>query len=390
MGSEIMKKSLLSFLMIAVLITAAICVSGCTSSSSEATQKSSVDNATTVTITDGYGRSVTIPENPDRIICSGSGCLRYVVYLGEQDKVVGVDSIEKENQTSEARAYAIANPQFASLPLIGEFRGKDDPEKIVAIDPQVIFKTGSATDQPASVIGAADTLQNKTGIPVIAIPYGSLKNTQEQAQMYNSLRLMGSILGNESRADELIRYVNATTQDLESRTGNITASEQKTVYIGGISSSGAHGIISTEPAYPPFIWVHANNIAAGSGTAHADMSKEVIVDADPEYLFIDAGTSQIANGSAIDELSTNAAYSSLSAVKNGKVYGVLPYNFYTTNYESVLADAYFVGKTLYPDRFSDITPETKADEIYTEFVGQPVFAIIKANNGNFGFEKISV
>lgn len=385
-----MKKNLLSFLVIAAIITAAICVSGCTSNPSATDQKTALGNGSTVTITDGYGRSVTIPENPDRIICSGSGCLRYVVYLGQQDKVVGVDSIEKENQTNEARSYAIANPQLASLPLIGEFRGKDDPEKIVAIDPQVIFKTGSATDQPASVIAAADTLQNKTGITVIAIPYGSLKNADEKAQMENSLRLMGSILGNETRADELIRYINATSQDLESRTGNITGSAQKTVYIGGVSSSGAHGIISTEPAYPPFLWVHANNIAAGSGTAHADISKEVLVEADPEYLFVDAGTSQIANGSAIDELKTNPAFSSLSSVKNGKVYGVLPYNFYTTNYDSVLADAYFVGKTLYPDRFSDINPETKADEIYTEFVGKPVFAVIKANNGNIGFEKITL
>jgi iron complex transport system substrate-binding protein len=386
-----MKQNPIPFILVFFALVAIFLCCGCTSSiSSPSVSDTSRSNTSMVTVTDGYGRIVTIHENPDRIICSGSGCLRYVVYLGAQDKVVGVDSIEKKNQTNEARAYAIANPQFASLPLIGEFRGKDDPEKIVAIDPQVIFKTGSATDQPASVIAAADTLQNKTGIPVVAIPYGSLKNAEEQAQMDNSLVLMGQILGKEKRAAELIDYINATSADLESRTGNISGSAQKTVYIGGVSSSGAHGFISTEPAYPPFLWVHANNIAAGSGIEHADISKEVIVQADPEYIFIDAGTLQIANGSAIDELKDNPAYSSLSAVKNGKVYGVLPYNFYTTNYESALADAYFVGKTLYPDRFADIDPDAKADSIYTEFVGVPVFETIKTNNGNIGFEKIAL
>jgi len=51
-----------------------------------------------------------------------------------------------------------------------------------------------------------------------------------------------------------------------------------------------------------------------------------------------------------------------------------PYNSYNTNYETVLADAYFIGKTLYPDRFADVDPVEKADEIYTFFVGKPVFA----------------
>lgn len=385
------KKTLMSFILVSLALMTVLLCCGCTSSAtSPSSSGTTFSNNSAVTITDGYGRSVTIPANPDRIICSGAGCLRYIVYLGAQDKVVGVDSIEKKNQTNEARAYTIANPQLANLPLIGEFRGKDDPEKIVAIDPQVIFKTGSVTDQPASVIAAADTLQNKTGIPVIAIPYGSLKNEKEQAQMDNSLTLMGRILGKENRAAELIGFINATSADLESRTGNISGATQKTVYIGGVSSSGAHGFVSTEPAYPPFLWVHAKNIAAGSSSEHADISKEVIVEENPEYIFIDAGTLQIVNGSAIDELKNNPAYSSLSAVKNGKVYGVLPYNFYTTNYESVLADAYFVGKTLYPDRFADIDPVAKADSIYTEFVGVPVFEYIKTNNGNIGFEKIEL
>jgi len=41
------------------------------------------------------------------------------------------------------------------------------------------------------------------------------------------------------------------------------------------------------------------------------------------------------------ELKTDPAYQSLTAVQNGNVFGVLPYNWYTQNFGSILANAYF-------------------------------------------------
>jgi iron complex transport system substrate-binding protein len=134
--------------------------------------------------------------------------------------------------------------------------------------------------------------------------------------------------------------------------------------------------------------VHAKNVAAGLGTAHADVAKEALVDWDPEYLFIDVGTIQMENDGAIGELKADPALRGLSAAKEGRVYGVLSYNFYNVNYETVLADAYFIGKTLYPDRFADVDPEEKADEIYTFFVGKPVFEEHNSEYRGLGFTAI--
>jgi iron complex transport system substrate-binding protein len=387
---------------IGLLIAVLLASSGCTENaettenaedvapaeSSETTISSGLEEAAGITITDGFGREVNIPENTEKVVCSGAGCLRYLVYLQAQDYVVGVDSLEKEESEIEGRPYALANPQLKDYPLIGEFRGKDDPEKIIAINPQVILKTGT-TGQPAATNAAdADALQEKTGVPVVSLPYGSLKNEEQKAEMYSSLRTMGEVVGKQERAEEIIAYIDATMQDLESRTANIPESERKTVYVGGVSSAGAHGIISTEPAYPPFLWVNANNVAAGMGADHADIAKEALVDWDPEYIFIDVGTLQLGNEGAIGELKSDTALTGLSAAKNNKVYGVVPYNFYSTNYESVLANAYFVGKVLYPDQFEDVDPEAKADEIYTFFLGKPAFSDLNGQYNNLGFKQI--
>ncbi|HII92387.1 MAG TPA: iron ABC transporter substrate-binding protein [Methanosarcina sp.] len=393
---------LYTIIFIGVLIAALVVASGCAdksasdknqegSSPSEASGASGADKAAEsgeLTLTDGFGREVTIPESVEQVVCSGAGCLRYLVYLQAQDYVVGVDSIEKEKSEFEGRPYALANPQLKNYPLIGEFRGKDDPEKIIAINPQVVLKASMIGQSAAPTATEADALQDKTGIPVVSFPYGSLNNETQKAEMYNSLRVMGKVVGKQERAEEVINYINATMQDLENRTADIPESKRKTVYVGGVGLSGAHGIISTEPAYAPFLWVNAKNVAAGMGTDHADIAKEALVDWDPEYIFVDVGTLQLGNEGAVGELKNDTSLTGLSAVKNKKVYGVIPYNFYSTNYESVLANAYFIGKVLYPDRFKDIDPEAKANEIYTFFVGKPVFSDLNGEYSNMGFKQI--
>ncbi|MHC1626743.1 MAG: iron ABC transporter substrate-binding protein [Methanoculleaceae archaeon] len=344
-----------------------------------------------LTLTDGFGRTVTVPSPPESVVCSGSGCLRYLVYLGCQDLATGVDSMEKKEYAIEGRPYSLAyGDQFRDLPLIGEFRGKDDPERIIAIGPDVIFKSGSTGTPYATSRAEADALQTKTGIPVVAFPYGSLRNDAEKAEMYSALRLMGQVLGREDRAEEVIAYIEDAIEDLSKRTADIPASERKTVYIGGISYAGPHGIISTEPAYPPFLWVNAENVAAGMGTSHADIAKEALVERDPDYIFIDVGTIQMDSDGAIGELRDDPALQGLTAVREGRVFGVLPYNFYNTNYETVLADAYFIGSVLYPDRFSGIDPGKKADEIFEFFTGKPVFSELKGQYKDLAFSRIEL
>jgi len=348
------------------------------------------DSTADKTVTDSFGRTVTIPSEPKEVICSGSGCLRYLTYLGAQNLASGVDSIEEEPQKMDARGYALLNPQFKDLPLFGEYRGKDDPEKIIAISPEVIFKISSTGQTEAATKDEADKLSSKTSIPVIMMPYGSLRTAEEQEQMFSTLRLMGDITGKKDRAEELISYIEATIADLQSRTKGIPESEQKTAYVGGVSYAGAHGIISTEPAYPPFLWDNIKNVAGKMGTQHADVAKEAIVDWDPDYLFMDIGTIQSDNEGGIGELKNDPALADLKAVKNGNVYGVLPYNFYSTNYENVLADAYFIGKTVYPDKFADVDPQAKADEIMTKFLGSSPLKDINSQYKNLGLTKLTI
>jgi iron complex transport system substrate-binding protein len=76
-------------------------------------------------------------------------------------------------------------------------------------------------------------------------------------------------------------------------------------------------------------------------------------------------------------------YQELRAFREGRVYGLLPFNYYATNYELVFADAYFVGKLLFPDRFRDVDPAAKADEIMRVFVGKGLYKELEEHYGGF-------
>ena len=376
---------LIAAMVVVILVAAAGCIG-----EENATSGNSIDSALERTIIDSAGREVEIPAEINRVVCSSGGtCIRYLVYIDAADSIVAVESGEQE--TSANRAYVLANPQFADLPVTGSSRGVAlDLEQVMVINPQVIFTMGSqlVSNESSGALTAADTMQIKTGIPAITIASGSFQDEEAKARLYSSFRLLGEIFGKESRAEELIAYTEATLTDLDRRTGDISKFEQKTAFIGGLSHAGAHGLLSTQSEYMPFIWCRVKNVAEGSDIQSADFPKESLIYADPEYIFIDAGTLNVQDEISAFEDIRSPVYANIQAVQNGNVYATLPYTSRQTNLETQLVDAYFVGKTIYPDRFEDIDIKIKADEIYTMFVGKPVFDQLNANCNNLGFEKI--
>lgn len=338
-------------------------------------------------VVDTQGRSLSLPETISRVICSGPGCLRLITYFQAQDLVVAVDDLETRKKSFDARPYSLANPQYKQLPVFGGFRGYDDPEKILGLDPlpQVIFKTyaGMGYD-PVE-------LQAKTGIPVVILDYGDLGAGRNR--LFKSFELIGQVLNKQDRADELIAFFNRQIQELEARTA---AGTDRTCFVGGIAFKGPHGFESTEPSYPPFEFVHARNIAAtpnspGSSLRQSNFSKEKLLMEDPDILFLDLSTLQMGEGhGGLFELRHDPVYKAMTAVKTGQVYGVLPYNSYTQNFGSILADAWYIGNVIYPDQFKDIDPKKKADEIYEFLVSAPVFTQMNALFKDMAFKPVSI
>jgi iron complex transport system substrate-binding protein len=359
-------------LLIGTLVAAAILAAGCTSTAPPASTETG-----TATLTDMTNRTVTLDASPERVIGVGAGALRMLVYLNASEMVVAVDERDRQPMTAgapgmpsgEDRPYLLANPGLADLPTAGRITG--DPELIMARQPDAVFVTFTTAKD-------AQTLQEKAGVPVIALVTGDLG--ANRAAFYKSLRTMGEALGREERAEEVLAYINATVDDLQRRTRDIPAGERPRAYVGGVAFNGAHGFLSTDPAYAPFMLLGANNVAASTGAVGQVMiDKEKLIEWNPDVIFIDEASAALVEADLRDPV-----LGSLEAVKAGRVHGVMPYNWYANNYDTVLADAYFIGKTLYPEQFADVDPAQKADEIYRELDGGSAYGGMQAIFGGFG------
>lgn len=329
-----------------------------------------------------------VPERIDRIYCSG-GTLRLAVYMECADKVVAVDSNEHNAKTqSDMKAYLAAHPELRTLPVGGETSGRDNPELLLSLNPvpQLIIKNDTRTGyDPVE-------LTRRTGIPVLLVPMRGI--TAGRDEFDAGLRLLGTALGKEDRAEAVIEFFDREIADIKNRTKK-SSSPKPLVYVGGVSYGGSHGFNSSEAGYPPFDIadaespVKANAEDPALGKRHTMLAKEIILQWNPDILFLDLGTLYLGTSSGLVELKTDPAYRSLTAVEQGKIYTLLPNTFYFVNHDAVLANAWFVAKTLYPEQFSDVDPKKKADEIFTFLVGQPVFETLNSQLDNLAFERLS-
>ncbi len=320
---------------------------------------------------DMLGRKVRVPWEINSVVGIGPGALRLLVYLQAEDLVVGVEEIEKRT----GRAYIFAHPELAEKPTIGPaFTG--DPELIAVRNPDLIFRTYCTASE-------ADELQRKTGIPVIALEY--VNKTSEWNVLANVLSLMGNVLDKSRRAESLIRYYRSNIDTLNQLTHNVPRKKKPKVYIGGVSHRGLHGINSTSPYYEPFAFTNTRNVASPLKNNHANnegvfLDVEQILVWKPEVVFIDLAGLKLVKQDLGDH---KAAFNKIPAFRNNQVYGLHPYNWYSTNYATVLANSWYVASVLYPDKLNDTDIIAKADSIYKHFLGNGVYNKMKTQYGSF-------
>lgn len=338
-------KKIVSLILTALLLLGLL--SGC-----GATQETNESNRI---ITDSQGRQVEIPQEVESIVCVGVGALRYTCYMGAADRVVGVEDYEIKGGFD--RLYNYVNfEKFKDLPVIGT-NGQPYTEEIITVSPQVIVMS-----QYASV--EADDLQAKTGIPVVVIP-GSDTTLDDAA--YETIRILGELLGLQDRAAELTGYLKGVEEDLDVRTRDIPEEERPTVYVAGVSFKGAHGFEGTEANYGPFVLMGANNLADTIGQTGAfDIDLEQVLAWDPDIIFLDFNGMDLIRE---DYASNPDYYNALTAVREGRVYSQISFRSFASNLDTALADAYFAACMIYPEEFQDVNPVVKAGEIFEMLLG---------------------
>ncbi|HYZ27086.1 MAG TPA: iron ABC transporter substrate-binding protein, partial [Geminicoccaceae bacterium] len=133
-------------------------------------------------------------------------------------------------------------PEYRDLPEVGWLTGRGDTvnlEILLQSKPDLIFDFGSVRD---TYVSLAERVQAQTGIPYILID-GTFANTAA------AVRLLGTVLGVEERAERIAAYVEATFEQIDRALAEVPQEERPRVYLARGPSgleTGLQGSINTE------------------------------------------------------------------------------------------------------------------------------------------------
>ena len=354
------------------VFTLTLTACGSNSAASGSASDASSSAAVTKTVVDAYGRSVEVPKDAKTAATVGSGA-RFVVYAGAQDKLIAVT--EMETTPAMNRPYAIAYKDlFADLPSTSNgnhlLETNVNEEQLIHLNPDVIISSRSAEE--------CDALQKDTGIPVIGITY---QNQLFTDNVYNSITCVGEALGTEDHANEVVSKLKEWDADLKARTADIADADKPSVYVGAVNYKGAKSFTGTYANYAPLVELNAKNVADETGQeAAVDVDLEQIGNWDPDYMFLNAGNMDLMKA---DYANNQAFFDGLKAFQQGNLYTQPFFNFNGTNIDTGICDTYFIGATIYPDKFADVDLKAKYSEIYTTLLGVDFYQVMQQNGMDF-------
>ena len=369
-----MNKRIISFLLAAALLTG-LC------SAAFAAEGESIQ------VTDMIGREVSIvPGSYTRVVCIGAGALRLYCYIGDPALLAGVEDIDNRTLAERPKMFdAVARPYvlafgdvFDTLPSCG-VGGPNaqaaEAEKILSCDPDIVISEYEDVEKE-------DALQEQLGIPVITMRTGPGGVFDEA--FLQSMRLLGTIFGEEEKAEKLVAYVEAETAEITHRTEDIPEEEKPGVYLCGLGNWGTTNHLMTAQEYLPFKIANIRNVVtdlAKNGIQPIEAEKFTALGEEIDILFIDAAAVKNIKPLMAED---PELLSSCKAWQDGECYLEMAYNAYYTNYEIALANTWFIAKKVYPDRFEDIDMTAKTDEITEAFLGKALAADIFSAPPSFG------
>ncbi len=329
----------------------------------------------TATITDTEGRTVEVPKGAKRILLGFYFEDFYAI--GGKDAYENVVAISRTAwegwRNSQWKNYVKADPKLENLIDVGEVdSGTFSIETAIAAKPDVaIF----AAWQYRSLGNSVDKLQ-EAGIPIVVVDY----NAQTVEKHVASTRILGTIIGQEERAEKLATEYATAVQDVLDRVKK-AGGDPKRVYV----ELGNKGPQEYGNTYSKTMWASViglaggNNIGDGQVEKWAPLNPEYVVASNPQAIFI-AGSDWVGRDKAVlmgfdakPELTRSrlqpyverAGWNAFEGVEKGDVHALYHGGARTLYDYSFLQ---YIAKVLHPEAFADVDPVENHRKFYEQYL----------------------
>lgn len=238
-----------------------------------------------LTIVDSFDNEAVISGEPLRIVSCAPAITEMLFELGAGDKVVGrTDYCNYPLEVSDIESVGMID-----VPSI---------EAIVALEPDLVI---------ASSIFTEDSYKALTDLGITVVIFHDEYDVDGVKNMISSI---GEIINRNEAALDLISRM---TETIEGVQASVEGLEKPTVYFA--MSFGEYGDYTSGGD----TYVHQMITTAGGDNIASDLmgwsySVEKLVEEDPDIIIV--------NQYMLEDFLVTAPYSELSAVKNGRVYGI--------------------------------------------------------------------
>ena len=276
---------------LAVFIVAVVILVGVMMNATAGTQR----HEATVTVTDDYGRTVTVPTHPTRVVSLSPAVTEIMYALGAQKLLVGRTD------------YCTYPSEAASVPSIGGISNLNI-EKILSLNPDLVIS--------GSMVGKKVTDQmDAMGTPMVCV----IEKPKFEA-LYDNIAAIGKLVGKEHEADSLVESLKRKVESIMVDTVQSTPLSARRGVGGEVS---CYYVVGFGPA---------GNFTAGGNTFITDIirmaggrniaedvegwsySLEALMKEDPDFIIVRREDSAT--------FCAMKPYNTLRAVRKGNVIGI--------------------------------------------------------------------
>ena len=278
----------------------ALTLGACSSRETVATTgEAAGDNSGAFTVTDMRGKEIHFSGPVQRIATTIMPSPPMIAAIdGGYSKIVGIN--EATIQSSKKGLFGEIFPQATTTTTIAPASFAPNIETVTSLKPDVVFQWADQGD------GLVEPLEN-AGFTTFCLLYG----TQEYLEKW--VTMVSAILGKQERGAEIIQWMHTDEARIKGELASVTTP----VRVVHLSRSG-EGYSATNGKSYMHHWMTlagGKNMAENNLSTNNVVSAEQLIEWDPEIITLDS-----IDGLLPEHLYADSALSSLTAVKNRRVY----------------------------------------------------------------------
>ena len=238
-------------------------------------------------------------ELPQRWVSSGGSLTEWIVELGGQERLVGVDST------------SVYPPALRELPSVGYQRALS-AEGILALKPDLLI--GSEEMGPPPVLGQ---------LQAAGVKVQSLSSAAELDALQGNIEQLGLLLGASEQAQAAIKAYRESLDQQAERVASISANQESPRVLMLLGQGGGNLLAAGEQTLATWLIERAGGLSVIKHDGYKSLSGEAILALDPQVLLV--ADRALQGQEALDALlQHNPLLAQTSAGRDGRVLVIDP------------------------------------------------------------------